>query len=597
LKEGFSANYTFGEEQKLDYQVRDNAQTFFKKFCIHQLNSEKSVENKTWLHEFYLNDETIKNIISNFNIIHQLLDRYELDEIAFYKYLENYTEFWYFDTNISEQGEELYIYMNARGEHVQSNENIKADLLSDLDSDSLKNSFGKKWEDWQDFFWQHRGKNENADKGFNEFLSCLSGLQNYLKGEAKYYYSKTDFEELGSIRTRQILKTLSITDIEQYIKVLKFLENYKNHFCSGYDYCDWVDESLNEIWSILNSKEKTNWYANYNDENRGAERNRMVFLWGILIFLSQSIHLPDDDDIDELQISENFRFLRMFYLRFKNYNRSVKSLKETIDYIINDPLGVLDPSDNMLQLDIENDVTEDNVDKNIRNYEEIKKNKLLNRYHGELGLQKKFEAIIWEIEDHPFNLNGRDVGGTNIVHLIDLDQVENLRDLENLKDTFYILFPLSKKNYSLLQNVLLFYGAYWHVESPYYYRNLRFDNWRRIIRGYGYSQDNPSGKNAFRNFLKEFLSFNGNLQELHNHKKQKADIGNVKSMRGKLLWYSIKLNEKMWSEGNGIAISNGSPCSLPDWESKDPQFSEEYIIYNTKGNLKGGNPQKLNDKL
>src|SRR5690606_3913703 len=96
---------------------------------------------------------------------------------AFYEYIEDFVEFWYFDTNISEQGEELYIYMNARGEQMQANENIKADLLSKLDTTEEKNKYGKLWEDWQDYFWVNRGDNENADKGFNTFLSWCKLLK------------------------------------------------------------------------------------------------------------------------------------------------------------------------------------------------------------------------------------------------------------------------------------------------------------------------------------------------------------------------------------------------------------------------------------
>ena len=34
---------------------------------------------------------------------------------------------------------------------------------------------------------------------------------------------------------------------------------------------------------------------------------------------------------------------------------------------------------------------------------------------------REIEALIWEIEDHPLNLIGKDVGNINITHLIDLN--------------------------------------------------------------------------------------------------------------------------------------------------------------------------------
>ncbi len=610
LQGRFKGTYMNDAGPKLDYRVREHAHTFFRKFCLHQVTAPGSAEDKTWFHLFYENDVTIRNLISNFNSIAQLLNRYELNEIDFYDYLENYTEFWYFDTNISEQGEELYIYMNARGEHVQSNENIKADLLSRLENEDAKDKLGRKWEDWQDFFWQHRDKNENADGGFNEFLSCLSGLQNYLNDEINYLYSKEEFDKLKGIRSRQILKTLDIHEIEGFIKVLQFLEEKKTVFKGYYNYSRWVNTCLKEVWDILNSKDKTNWYANYNDENRGAERNRMVFLWSLFYYFNKKLNgvleseanpvdQPDNNNIDvdsEVFIIESFRFLRMYYLRYKNYNRSVKYLKQAVDFIIDDTIGVLDPTDNQVMVDLE-EPHEDERDFQIRTQEELDRNAFLNRFHGQDKLQREFEEVIWEIEDHKFNIDGRDVGGINITHLVDFDSIMTTPDLTRIRDKFFEIFPITKNNYWLVQNVLLGFGAYWHRESPYYYKNLRFNNWRRIIRGVGYGDDNYGGSVAFTKFFTDFMGFDGSLTDFYENQKDRAEISNPGDLREWLQWYANKLNDKMWSQGNSIAISEGWRCSLPDWENKDPQFKEEYVLYNTKGNLKGGTPEKLFDKL
>ena len=50
----------------------------------------------------------------------------------------------------------------------------------------------------------------------------------------------------------------------------------------------------------------------------------------------------------------------------------------------------------------------------------------------------------------------------------------------------------------------------------------------------------------------------------------------------------------MWSQGNFIAISiDGHENALPDSYSNDKIFDEEKIIYNTKGDLRGGAPKSL----
>jgi uncharacterized protein with ParB-like and HNH nuclease domain len=171
LKEKFRRTYIHEEViLKLDYKVREAAHNFFFSFVPFVLNSREDVKLQRWYHNDFNNDPSIRNIVNNFSTILEHIQQQQLDIIAFYQYVEDFTEFWYFDTNVSEQGEELYIYMNARGEQMQNNENIKADLLSRYQNKAEKDHYGHLWEEWQDYFWVHSGTNENAYKCFNDFL-------------------------------------------------------------------------------------------------------------------------------------------------------------------------------------------------------------------------------------------------------------------------------------------------------------------------------------------------------------------------------------------------------------------------------------------
>jgi len=191
--ERFKRIYTYGEttnKPKLDYRVREASHRFLCKL-VDTINKDLSstwIKEQSWyLHE-YINDTTIQNIIDNIDIISDYLDNKELVDSTFKEYIEDYLEFWYFDTNISEQGEELYIYMNARGEFMQAHENLKADLIAKLNSNQ-KEAYGKEWEKWQDLFWNNRYRNNNADKGFNEFLCCIAGLENFTnKNNCKQFF-------------------------------------------------------------------------------------------------------------------------------------------------------------------------------------------------------------------------------------------------------------------------------------------------------------------------------------------------------------------------------------------------------------------------
>ena len=139
----------------LDYRVRDATSYFLGEVVEIVLHSpEMKVEDQAWYLDSYSEDTSIRTMLDNLKSISAWLEESELSERQFFDYIENQTEFWYFDTNISAQGENLYIYLNARGEQVQSNENLKAELLSKVGTDSEKNAWGKKWEHWQDIFWK-----------------------------------------------------------------------------------------------------------------------------------------------------------------------------------------------------------------------------------------------------------------------------------------------------------------------------------------------------------------------------------------------------------------------------------------------------------
>ena len=127
---------------KLDYRVRESAHLFLKNFVNYFLTDEaptvENVEKQHWFFDANFLDPTINSILANYKTILSYLDAQNLYQASFLDYIQNYIEFWYFDTSLSDQGEDLYIYMNARGEQIQPNENLKADLLGSLKNENLK---------------------------------------------------------------------------------------------------------------------------------------------------------------------------------------------------------------------------------------------------------------------------------------------------------------------------------------------------------------------------------------------------------------------------------------------------------------------------
>ncbi|MBR3579134.1 MAG: DUF262 domain-containing protein [Bacteroidales bacterium] len=175
----FKNKYFKDNQPKIDYKVRESAHDFLVKFITHELDSGNSVpafKESCEFYNIYNKDVTARNLYANFETIESVIQK-ELNGqyVDFIQYIENYIEFNYFDTNLSEQGEKLYLYMNSRGEGLSIQERLKP-LIVGRQPHNEKTKVGESWEKWQDFFWVNRKANYNADKGFQEFVKWVTIL-------------------------------------------------------------------------------------------------------------------------------------------------------------------------------------------------------------------------------------------------------------------------------------------------------------------------------------------------------------------------------------------------------------------------------------
>jgi len=571
----FEKYYFANNILKVDYKVRDAAHSFMHEFVHYILeggeHTEENIKQQYWYFTSNDLDPTVQAITHNYNHISSFLQENALLTSDFLYYVQHLIEFWYFDTNLSDQGEELYIYMNARGEQIQSNENLKADLLWKLkaddltdieervdftetkDLDGLKNYWGKKWENWQDFFWQRKGKNENADTGFNEFINCIAGLELYKR--------KLEEEDINQIKINELLDLISI---ERYIDALAYLERESESFISEYDYAAWVQNYITLIWSYLNKtiRRNANWFADFRDKNKNDDRNNMILLWSFFYYF--------DSNSENLKRDEFFRVMRFFYVRYHNYNRSVSTLQKTIDLIsIN---GIINSIDNELGLSDEN--PEEETDTKLRTDEERLKYTFLSGMIAEPGNLRKYELLIWKIEDHKYNLDGSYLKNKNISYLVDLSANPTLDELQKICDRFYLLMSFSEGfEEEKLVTLLLHYGEFWRRVSPWYYFNFEFNDWRRIIRGA------DGDGTAFKDFFNDFLS-NESPKPLSEILKQqnkvllKQNSSNLKTLtdfREQLIIYSMLLDD-IWLDGFHTCYENQEPeCRF---------FDNELILFN-----------------
>eukprot|EP01093_Parvamoeba_rugata_P016280 TRINITY_DN5_c0_g3_i2.p1 TRINITY_DN5_c0_g3~~TRINITY_DN5_c0_g3_i2.p1 ORF type:complete len:710 (+),score=128.60 TRINITY_DN5_c0_g3_i2:19529-21658(+) len=568
----FEKQYCIKTMPKLDYRVRDSACNFIRQlvsFVLSNPNADfkNEIKEQYWYLSSYENDTTVTNIINNFAIILDWLDEKEINESKFYLYLNDFTEFWYFDTNISAQGENLYIYLNARGEQMQGNENLKAELLSGLGTTEQKNTMGAEWENWQDFFWRMRAKGVrttnidklNADKGFNEFLNCIAGLNIYLEDDGNSWVDKHK-----SLKPSQSVLTqvLSLNLIAKYIKALSFIIYSYRSLTDTYNYTDWVEHFLNEFWSILNTT-TTAWVIDYNYDRFSSERRKMVFIWGVLHWVDSA--LRSDKKLTTYQI---FRGVRQFYLRYKNNMRSVTGDN-----------GIKSSVNSLLETGFVSGKSED---------EEYKKERWLIRLNKNESNWASIESMLWQIEDHPFNLDGSDVGLTNSSHLVDYDEGSTLEKLTQIKNTFYDCFPADKSNdsskFPKIQSLLLHYGQFWRQRTPYYYSNYQFNDWRNIVRS-----GTPFLKEReFKVFFDELMETGWSVGQLLAEKRKRYIESTDDSLLSQLLWYNNNVQEDMWNQGAYIAL-----CEYYTDNNEDKKFDERRPFLNTKGNFKGGSPREL----
>lgn len=550
----FRKHYCLAGKPKLDYRVRSATSSFLANATDLLLEQpSESITDQSWLIDDYRNDVSIKSMLNNIDFFQKYLDKKSLSDEAFFEYLQDYTEFWYFDTNISEQGENLYIYLNARGEQVQYNENIKADLLSRLNNDTEKNKWGKIWEEWQDFFWKKRSahvrgnNNLNADKGFNSFVDCITGLKLYLADDDRFI--KNNKSGNTSWEKPPIASILTLEEIRSYMNAMRFIDDQQSHFSSEYKYSDWLNDFKETIWTVLNTS-NTDWFVDHTSPNIfSTETRNMSFMWGILHWVNSALNSSFNKD-------ETFRQLRHFYLRFNNNIRSVSQVKQSVANLLNGKI--------------------------------INQNNDSEEYKKEYWLQaipeadrKVYESLLWKIEDHPINLDGSDVGARNITHLVNFENQPSISELSALRDSFYECFPLDVSNDKELQSLLLHYGDYWRRVSPLYYENYEFHNWKYIVR---------DENGYFKECLFELIASKLTVGQLLELKRQQEPLRYVSDLREQFLWYNHYLGESMWAQGSYIAIGGGD-------EYPDPIFTERKVFRNTKGDYRGGMPTDLADLL
>jgi len=553
-----------------NYRVRYLTQKFLKAMIenISTVDDIISMEHKSWFLSHYKSDATITAFVSAFKHIHE---EFIHSEEGLTDYVFNQIKLWLFTTNVTKQGEELYITMNSRGKATSTNESVRAKLFEEGEDNRAKIRWSKSWEEWQDIFWKKsitkKDAKKSADDGMDSFLASVAGLEGLLKKDAKNektFLNTSVFKEKG-FPAESLAKNLSMEILQKYFVSLSFITDPENiaSFKVNYNYSTWIDNAIDAIWSIFN-KNESNWLADYTDSKNRIVIIEMVYLWSLFRFLGKIELRKENIDIV-------YRALRIFYMRFLNKNRGYATIEaQTDDMAIKGVWSFHSPVD------------EENI-----------KHLSLKKIDDEQKL-RQIEAQIWQLEDfqHEKGLNSHILGEKAIdsSHLFDYSEPLEPNSLTKIFNRFKSVF--SEKGYSpKLMSLLLYYdGAFWSRVSPWYYENYEFNYWKEIIR-----------HSVFEQFFKEFLNYDGDITSLLDEKKDFLFVDdNADNLRLQLLWYFKHIGIEMWSQGGYIAISlPDSYCALDKYggKEKDKVFSQRNVIFNTKGFLQGGNPTPLFELL
>ena len=567
LRQGFAAVprdhfqrfYLWRDAAKLDYRVRESAHTFLERFVRFLLDggAARRARYQYWYFADYDEDGTIRNLIANYEFLATTLARPEYEALS-YDYLREYVHFQYFDTNLSTQGEELYLSLNSTGHPTEDNENIRA-LLLEREPPRDRERWGRQWEEWQDFFWQHRGGNANADYGFNEFLRwlwivCLheggkGGLANQLA------------EDKGSLWELAEDAGASMADVARVFEAVRY-----------------VHKALAAAPRFFGA----DWLAGGAPARQQLTQRKGFRLLTLLRYVLSRPVEPRPAALMLHRQARHFynvsRIKSSFGTRPSTHFLSAMWLAQYLGTRAEDFADLLD-----LPM-----VAHADFDTALLPAEELWK---LRQYRSPpIGAtREQLETLFWDLEDDACNQG-------EVAHLfpeVNFTGGEPAalvpERLQTVSRAYAELFPAGKAaapireaQQRLLQSVLLDYGVYWPLMKPDYYDNCAFGEWHNTVR-----------RAAFTSFFREFVraglsltAFYQTRRRLYFASRTLEQLRAVTTVREQLfilaaLFYELAPGDfsaaGMWRYGNRIGYK-----TYLDRQSNYPFFTRDICYRNAQ---------------
>lgn len=228
VKEGVERHNEYIKMHRLDknvsafaYRVRSQTDSFLKNLLFSTAISSKTIRQQKWYKKVYDDDVTVHSMLDALDVIDRLCVNGAFLNLSSNNIL-NRIYFWYFDVDQTSQGEELYITMNSRGEKLTDSEQIKPRLLNKIKNVIEKEKYGKKWDDWEEFFFDNKirqnRKIDNIDTAMNNVLRLVIEM--------------VTCGEHDKIKPIEDAELISLEDVERYMLSIKKLSTiYEGRYC------------------------------------------------------------------------------------------------------------------------------------------------------------------------------------------------------------------------------------------------------------------------------------------------------------------------------------------------------------------------------
>ncbi|QNP51450.1 hypothetical protein H9L05_15680 [Hymenobacter qilianensis] len=377
--------------------------------------------------------------------------------------------------------------LNSTGLITSTGENQRALLLATESNPELKQSWGLQLEQWQDFFWKHRGQNLNADQGFNEFFRWLRiiapAIANEQQGAADLISQALQIKDTP----RELPTGFTLQNAARLMEVLRLLFPLPNSKTVGL---------------VPNGLLPFSWLAQTGPLESARLGTRELFrLLPVLAYCMERIKQQDD------KWEHLTRVARYFYNVQRLDRVGQAGLQPLADFcaeatLLAQELGKTETGDITGLIDI---AISRRISLALLPAEEKQK---LMLYQLAGADRPEMEHLLGQLEDDAYNQ-----GQVGHLFIGDSLATTNLQNVQRVHQRYFALGLNRLSNRRTLQSLLLLWGnCTVQDRESYLYEQYNYGAWPNIIRTTG---------GGFQAFFLDFLHQDVDVATYYEHNKRK----------------------------------------------------------------------------